>query len=303
MSEIWREEIERVAGAYGFETDALESSLLRREEAAESEKTSVADGLSSYFVEFGGLLALAANGSQAARIAVQQSAEDLAAIAALFGAPGLERWARETAGENGPRRFTSNAADLFVALAGAVRDAADVEVLRERDREWAELPTAPAAPAPEPEPVVEPERDLEPEEKAPPEPAAPAPEAAPVSSTYTALVIDAPSIGREFLVRLLIQAELSVETADNGFEAERALARRSYDVVFVDLGPGSALSAGRLADRPDLAERMVFLCEPSRSAAYREFSSLGPVIDKPPSKEEVDGLLNRYFKRIDGRNR
>jgi CheY-like chemotaxis protein len=319
MPEIWREELQHVAEAYGLRTEALEDwfALL---EPDSRETTPVAIRLSNYLDELAGVLAQAADGSDVAQGISLRTVADLVSLAQLFDAPGLQAWAENVGGKNGHLRLSREAAELFSAIATALRDSNDTSSLRERDGEWATLPLAAipeakAAPEAKAEPEPPPVEVSEPPPAEVDEPASTEPptlayefpesttaavEAAdvPVPPEITAhrvLVMAAPSIGREFLIRQLIEAQLSVDAADNPFEAETALARRRYDIVIVDPGSGEAGDVTRLTGLPDLAERIVFLVDGSDLSLHRALESIGPVINKPPSSEEIEALLNRYL--------
>jgi CheY-like chemotaxis protein len=313
MSEIWRQELQQVAEAYGLRAEALEDWFALREPDS-GETTPVAIRLSHYLDELAGVLAQAADGSGVAQKISLRTMADLVPIAQLFNAPGLQAWAASVGGKNGHLRLSREAATLFSGIATALRDSNDTSSLRERDGEWATLPLAAipeakAVPEPPPAEVSEPPpvEVHEPSSTESPTPAYEIPEsttaaagaaAVPVPRESTArrvLVVAALSIGREFLIRQLKGAQLFVDAADNPFEAETALARRRYDMVFVDPGSGEADEVTRLTGLPDLAKRIVFLVEGSDLSLHRGLESVGPVINKPPSDEEIEALLNRYL--------
>jgi PleD family two-component response regulator len=127
--------------------------------------------------------------------------------------------------------------------------------------------------------------------------------ASPGIPRFTALVVEAPSIGRQFLTRLLNHQGFSADVADNGYQAERALAGRAYDFVFVDLQLAQAGGTEWLTRRPEFAERTVFLNDSSASSAFRGLSPTALVVDNPPSEQEIEGILKSYSHRIHGRSR
>jgi hypothetical protein len=314
MSDIWREELEQIAGAHGLPAEALEDWFALREPEAEgSGGSTLAARLSNYLDDLAVIVAEAAAGSSTALNVARQTAADLIPLALLFGAPGLGEWAEGVDRKNGHLRLSREAAALLTAVAAALRKADDLHPLRERDGEWGNLPLAvipeaetqptaaslesrespvaegPQATATESEPTA---YQMPASEVAPETEHVPA-HSTPAAPSRRVLVMGPPCIGREFLIRQLKEAQLCVEAADNPFEAETALARQHYDIVFVD--PGVSGDIRRLAGRPELAKRMVLLREGSGVLQPPGLESIGQAVSMPPSMEELEALLNRYL--------
>jgi hypothetical protein len=299
MSDLWRQQIEQVAEAYGLPIESLEEWLvLQRTGATDANGGTVTDRLGRFLGDFADILDRAAGGSIEERRIAHLGAGDLGAVAALFDMPGLEAWAREAAGEKGASRLTPQAAELLSGLATELDSTGDVDLVRRRDGEWAELPLAPTESLPG-------SSGQELPRSPPPEPGnvPPGSAASPGIPRFTALVVEAPSIGRQFLTRLLNHQGFSADVADNGYQAERALAGRAYDFVFVDLQLAQAGGTEWLTRRPEFAERTVFLNDSSASSAFRGLSPTALVVDNPPSEQEIEGILKSYSHRIHGRSR
>ena len=314
MSDVWRQEIESAAGSYGLTFEALQSRLEASEVSTEEDvETSVAPLLGGFLHDLSTVMREAAEGSATACEAARNALGDLGTLGEIFQVPVFREWAIQTALEEGTNRLTHEAADLLEGLAAEIRSSGDLAPLRARDREWALLvpgirlaasPPAKAAPMPQ---QADPDEAMEPPGETPaessPELIADLPEATPapphppeILATRSTLLIQEPSIGREFLTRLLQQQRLRVEAADNLLEAERKLSDSSFDLVIVDVGVSPDGGSELVHAHPELARRIVLMAEGESKVAAARRQGVGPVLAKPPAEEEIEKILDLLFQ-------
>lgn len=113
----------------------------------------------------------------------------------------------------------------------------------------------------------------------------------------TALVIDDEPDVADAIAEFLRLDGLQCDTAGNGWEAKRLIADRSYDVIVSDLRmpdmDGPALAAWLDANRPDLADRIVFATGDTLSASAGRFlaETRRPYMEKPFTPDRLRALV------------
>lgn len=112
----------------------------------------------------------------------------------------------------------------------------------------------------------------------------------PTTATLHALVADDSAIARAFLARLLAQHGVEATAVEDGGQAERVLAKRDFDVLFLDLSMPVGGGADLLRSHPEWAERTI-LTGATLGEARRAEAMSAPFLLKPVSEEELTSLL------------